>query len=91
MVVGVFDCGLTGRWFESALCRSTLTIPPVVHNWVNKKGLGMSSRVCATWYIKNPVPLIVKVGHQVIIITRLNLSYMTVCSHPEDGLDADRA
>ena len=27
LVVGVFDCGPTGRPFESALCRSTLTFP----------------------------------------------------------------
>ena len=33
--------------------RSTLTPPPpsVVHDWVNK-GLGMSSRVCATGHLK---------------------------------------
>ena len=46
--VGVFNCGLTAP-------RSTLTLPPVVHDWVNK-GLGMSSRVCATGHIKDPVP-----------------------------------
>ena len=52
----MFDCGPTGRWFESAFCRSTLTFPPVVHDWVNK-GLGtsMSSRVCATGHMKDPV------------------------------------
>ena len=30
--------------------------PPVVHDWVIK-GLGMSSHVCVTGYIKDPVPL----------------------------------
>ena len=43
----VGDSGLTGRRFKSALCRNTLTFPPVVHDWVTK-GLGMSSCVCAT-------------------------------------------
>ena len=33
--------------------------PPVVHDWV-QKGLGMSSRVCVTGHIKDPVPLIEK-------------------------------
>ena len=33
--------------------------PPVPHDWVIK-GLGMSSRVCATGHIKDPLPLIVK-------------------------------
>ena len=33
--------------------------PTVVHDWVNK-GLGMSSRVCATGHIKDPVALIEK-------------------------------
>ena len=59
LVLGVCDCGPTGWWFEYALCRSTLTFPPVVHDWVNK-GLGISSRVCATGHIKDPVPLIEK-------------------------------
>ena len=36
LVVGVFDCGPKCRRFESALCRSTLTFPSVVHDWVNK-------------------------------------------------------
>ena len=30
---------------------------PTGHDWVNK-GLGMSSRVCATGHIKDPVPII---------------------------------
>ena len=55
----MFDCGPTGRQFESASCQSTLTFPPVVHDWV-MKGIGMSSRVCATGHIKDPVPLIEK-------------------------------
>ena len=59
VVVSVFDCGPAGRRFEYALCRSTLTFSPVVHDWVNK-GLGISSRVCATGHtsIKDPVLLI---------------------------------
>ena len=52
----MFDCGPTGRQFKSASCRSTLTSPPVVHDWVNK-GLGTSSHVCVTGHITNPVPL----------------------------------
>ena len=56
----MFDCGPTGQRFESALCRSTLAFPPVVHDWVNYNGLGMSSRVCVTGHIKDPVPLIDK-------------------------------
>ena len=72
MVVSVFDC-------------ARLDIPPPVgHNWVIK-GIGMSSRVCAARYIKDPVPLIEKSRascsggrlppsfvHQVIIIAGLN-------------------
>ena len=30
-----------------------------IHDWVNK-GLGMSSHVCATGHIKDPMPLIEK-------------------------------
>ena len=59
LVVGVFDCGLTGRQFESALCQSTLTFPPVVHVWVTK-GFATSSCVYATGHVKDPVPLIEK-------------------------------
>ena len=36
-----------------------VSFPPVPHDWVNK-GLGMSSHVCATGHIKDPVPLIEK-------------------------------
>ena len=36
-----------------------LDFPPVVHDWVIK-GLGMSSRVCVTGQIKDPMPLIEK-------------------------------
>ena len=53
------DCGPTGRQFESALSQSTLTMPSVVHDWVNK-GLGRSSHVCVTGHVKDPVPLIEK-------------------------------
>ena len=65
------------------------------------QGLGMSSRVCVTGHIKDPVPLIKKsralcpsggfppsLIHQLIIITGLNKLYdcQTVCSCPEYGL-----
>ena len=58
----------------------------------------MSSRVCATGHIKDPVLLIEKnmsscssgrfpsFIHQVIIITGLNKLNTTVCSRREDGL-----
>ena len=59
----------------------------------------MSGRVCVTGHIKDPVPLIEKSRatcpggrfsprfiNQAIIITGLNKLYMTVYSHPEDGL-----
>ena len=65
---------------------NTLAFPPISHDWVIKD-LGMSSRVCATGHIKDPVPLIEKRRglspggrflsrfiHQVII-TRLNKLY----------------
>ena len=58
-----------------------------VHDWVNK-GLGMSSRICETGYINDPVSLIEKSRascpggtsppnfiHQVIIVTGLNKLY----------------
>ena len=61
-----------------------LDFPPGVHDWVIK-ALGMSSRVCATGHITDPVPLIEKRRascpggrfppsfiHQVIVITGLN-------------------
>ena len=58
LVVSVFDCGPTGRRFESASCRSTLTYLSVAQDqaqdWVNK-GL-----VCATGHIKDPVPFLEK-------------------------------
>ena len=37
----------------------SLTFPQVLRDWVIK-GLGMSSLVCATGHIKDPVPLIEK-------------------------------
>ena len=93
LVVSVVECGLTGCRFESASCQSTMTFSPVVHDWVIK-GL-MSSRVCVTGHIKDPVPLIEKSRtscpsgrfstsfiHQVILITGLNKLY----DRPEDGL-----
>ena len=59
----------------------------------------MSTCVCVTGHVKDPVPLIEKSRapcpsgrfppsfiRQVIITTGLVLSYMTVCSRPEDGL-----
>ena len=76
----------------SAWCQSTLTFRPVIHDGVIK-GLGMSSRGCATGHI-DPVPLIEKSRascpggrspsfiHQLIIITGLNKLY----PWPEDGL-----
>ena len=76
LVVGVFDCGPIGRRFECALCRSTLTFPSVVHDWVNK-GLGMSSRACATGHIKDPVPhLLKRVGHCVPVVGFLLVSFI---------------
>ena len=87
LVVGVFDCGPAGRRFNSALCWSTLTFLPVVHDWINN-GLDMSSGVCVTGHIKHPVPLIEKSRascpsgrfppsffHQVITITGLDKLY----------------
>ena len=50
LVDGMFNCGPRGRRFEAALCQSTLTLSPVIHDWVTK-GLGMSSHVCATGHI----------------------------------------
>ena len=60
---------------------------PCLCDWVIK-GLGMSSRVCVTGYIKDSVPLIEKSRtlcpgdrfppsfiHEVIIITELNKLY----------------
>ena len=97
----MFVCGPTDRRFESAL---HFAPPPVVHVWVNK-GLGIiSSHVCATGHIKDPVPLIAKsrascpggrfppgLIHQVIIITGLNKLYD--CAYVlvlKMALDADR-
>ena len=84
MLVDVFAYGPTSRRFESALCRSTLTSPSVVIDWVNKV-LGMSSLFYATGHIKDPMPLIEKSRsscpggmfpphfiHQVIVITGLS-------------------
>ena len=63
-----------------------LDFSPVAQDWVIK-GLGMSSRVCATGHVKDPVPLVKKSRascpggrspssiHQVIIITGLNMLY----------------
>ena len=52
LVAGMFDCG-----GSNLTCAGTLTSLPVVHDWVNN-GLGMSSLVCATGHIKDPLPLI---------------------------------
>ena len=35
-------------------CWSTLTPPPMVHDWVNK-GFGISNCICATGHIKVPL------------------------------------
>ena len=90
LVVGVFDCGPTGRRFESAPFRSTFPFPhAVVHDRVNDR----VSRLCATGHIRDPVPLIQKsrascLGgrlppsfiHQVILITGLNKLYDSMFS-----------
>ena len=67
--------------------------PPMLRDWVIKRP-GMSSRVCGTGHIQDPVPLIEKRRglspggrfppgfiHRGIVITGL-----IVCSRPEDGL-----
>ena len=74
----------------------------MVHDWVIK-GPRMSSRVCATGHIKDPVPLIEKSRescpggrylpsfiHQVIIITGLKKLYAYVVAL-KMALGADRA
>ena len=76
-----------------AAIRDSCIMPMFPH-----KGLGMSSRVCATGHLKDPVPLIEKSRascpsgrfppsciHLVIIITGLNRLY-DLCFRPEDGL-----
>ena len=81
------DCTLDSELmccrFESH-SRNTSAFPPVLRDWVIE-GPGMSSRVCASGHMKDPVPLIEKRRglspggrfppsfiHQVIIITGLN-------------------
>ena len=85
-LVGSLNLPCTGAlWI--CLVPEHFDFPPVVHDWVNK-GLGMSSCVCATGHIKDPVPLLEKSRascpngrfassfiHQVIIITWLNKLY----------------
>ena len=39
-------------------------------------GLGTSSRVCATGYIKDPVPLCQRVGHCVLVVGVLLVSFI---------------
>ena len=58
LVVGLLDCGPTGWRLESLV--PDHCPPPQVHDWVHN-GLGMSSRVCATGHIQDPMPLIEKV------------------------------
>ena len=74
MVVGGFDCGPIGLQFESALCRSTLTFPRVVHDWVNKGCLAVSVRLSIL--LKDPVPLIEKIGHHVPMVGFLLVSFI---------------
>ena len=52
LVVDVFNCGPTGRRFGFCLVPEHFDFSPVVHDW-KIKGLGMSSRVCATGHIEN--------------------------------------
>ena len=85
-VVSLVDFGSAGSRFESASSQSTLFFLRVVHDWVNKS-LAMSSHVCVTGHIRNPVPLIEKSRAlcpsgrfhprfiKVIIITGLNKLY----------------
>ena len=49
--------------------------PPVVHDWIIK-GLGMSSCVCATGYIKDPVALIEKSRDHVPVVGILLVSFI---------------
>ena len=78
-----------------------LDFPPVLHDWVFK-GLGMSSCVCVTGHIKDPVPLMKKSRefcpgdrfppsfiHQEIIITGPNKSYDCLLAL-KLALDVDR-
>ena len=88
LVVGVFDCGPTGRRFECATCQSTLTSLPSGPWLVNQRPWYVQQCLCDWAYIKYPVPLIEKSRPscpggrfpssfilQVIIITRLNKLY----------------
>ena len=76
----MFDCGATGRRFESASCQGTLTFPPVVHGWVNKD-LGMSSRVCATGHIKYLVSVIEKIRARVPVVGVFLVSFISNHHH----------
>ena len=62
LVVSVFDC-VPRQAVSLSLPRTgkltTLTSPQVTHDWVIK-GLGMSSRVCVTGHMKDPVLLVEK-------------------------------
>ena len=66
-------CGLTDHRFASAsdLKLTTLTFPPVTHNWVIQ-GLGMSSRFSVTGHIKDPV-----LGHRVLVVGFLLVSFIS--------------
>ena len=69
-------CGSTGRQFESAFCRSTLTSPQwSMTAWVNR-GLGMFNRVCATGHMKDPWHLSKKGGHRVPVVGFLLVSFI---------------
>ena len=46
----------------------------VAHDWVIK-GHGMSSRVCVTGHIKDPMPL-KRVGHRVLVVGFLLVSFI---------------
>ena len=56
---GALDCGLTHRRSGPVCGTGHLDFSSVLHDWVNKV-LGMSSRVCETRHIIDPMPLIKK-------------------------------
>ena len=57
-------------------------VQPVTHDWVIK-GLGMSSRVCATGHIQDPVSLVENSRYRVPVVVFLLASFIKNVSSPD--------
>ena len=79
----VVDRGLTGRWFQSASCKRTLTLLLVVHNWGNKRPWYVQPCMCDWAYKRSRATYRKRVGHRVPVVGFLLVSFIKLSSSPD--------